>query len=338
MARRLTPALRVAGLLVGAALAVLLVRRVGVGALRTTLSRVGPEFLWMVAAYAAATAVTALPWGMLMPGSARPSWMAVIASRFAASGLNAILPFFGVGEAGRLLWMPKTAWPQGTASIVADRLLFLAAEALLILGAVVIAVRLSALPPMLDLVGVLIAVIIIAVSIAIGAIAARGHLARRGAVLLRRLGVHGKARATSRVAGGDEAGNLPLWDTALRDLLSGPRQRLLAGLAVHLVGRLLFALEVYAALRVLALPAGWRETIILSAVPIALSVVGSFIPSQLGIQEACQALVAGALGIGPAAGLAVVLLQRARQLLFIALSGLLMAFAPFGRHVSGDSD
>jgi uncharacterized membrane protein YbhN (UPF0104 family) len=291
----------------------------------------------MVAAYGAATAVSALPWGMLIPRSVRPSWMSVIASRFAASGVNALLPFVGVGEAGRLLWMAKTAWPQGTAAIVADRLLFLASGAVLILGAAGVAVGRSDVPPVLDLIGALVALAIIVVSVALGAIAARGSLARRGAALLRRLGLRRTARAASGVAG-EDAGNLPLWDTALRELLSGPKRRLLAGLTVHLAARLLFALEVYAGLRVLALPAGWRETLILSAVPIVLSVVGSFVPSQLGIQEACQALVAGALGIGPAAGLALVLLQRARQILFIALSGLLMAFAPFRRHAPGDGD
>jgi uncharacterized membrane protein YbhN (UPF0104 family) len=327
--------LRAAGLLVGGALAALLVHRVGIGALRSALSRVGPEFVWMVVAYGAATAVSALPWGMLIPRSARPSWLAVIATRFAASGLNALLPFVGVGEAGRLLWMTKSNWPQGTAAIVADRLLFLTSGALLILGAAGVAAGMPALPRVLDLIGALVAVAIAAVSVALGAIAARGNLARRGAALLRRLGLRRPAPAATGVAG-EDAGNLPLWDTALRDLLSGPKRRLLAGLMVHLAARLLFALEVYAGLRALALPAGWRETIIMSAVPIVLSVVGSFIPSQLGVQEACQALIAGALGIGPAGGLALVLLQRARQMLFIALSGLLMAFAPFRKPASDD--
>ena len=326
--------MRVAGLLVGGALAVVLVRRVGLGTLRSALSRVGPEFLWMVAAYAAATAVSALPWGMLIPRAVRPSWKAVIASRFAASGLNALLPFFAIGEAGRLLWMPRPSWPQGTAAIVADRLLFLATGALLLLAAAGIAVPLSDLPPMLDLVGALLALAIIAGSVALGVLATRGHLARRVAVLLRRLGLRRTAIAGPDGASDDDA-TLPIWDTALHDLLAGPKRRLLAGLAVHLAGRLLFALEIYAALRVLELPAGWRETMIMAAVPIALSVVGTFIPSQLGIQEACQALVAGALGIGPAGGLALVLLQRARQLLFIALSGLLMALAPARKPVPG---
>jgi len=324
--------LRVAGLLVGGALAVALVRRVGLGSLRSVLSRVGPEFLWMVAAYAAGTAVTALPWGMLIPRAVRPSWKAVVASRFAASGLNALLPFFAIGEAGRLLWMPRPSWPQGTAAIVGDRLLFLASGALMLLATAGVALLLSDLPPMLDLIGAIIALAIIAGIVALGALAARGHLARRGGLLLRRLGLRRTPPAGADGAGSDAA-VLPIWDTALRDLLAGPRRRLLAGLAVHLAGRLLFALEIYAALRVLELPAGWRETMIMAAVPIALSVVGTFIPSQLGIQEACQALVAGALGIGPAGGLALVLLQRARQLLFIALSGLLMALAPLRRSV-----
>lgn len=99
---------------------------------------------------------------------------------------------------------------------------------------------------------------------------------------------------------------------------------------MHLIARLLFALEIYAGLRLLGLPAGWRETSIFAAVPIALSVAGTFIPGQLGLQEGVQSLVAAALGIGPAAGLMLVLLQRVRQLLFVPLSGLLIALVTRG--------
>jgi uncharacterized membrane protein YbhN (UPF0104 family) len=315
----------------GLGLSAWLIARVGVAPIRAALSRVGSGFLWIVAAYAAATAVAAVPWGLLIPRARRPSWGAVVTSRFAASGVNALLPFFGLGEAGRLLWMPRPAWSSGTAAIVVDRLLFLVAGALLLIGGVGSA-RWSfpALPAALDLGGALVALVIVAGALAVAWLAAHGRIARRVAGLTRRLGLRRRAPDLTS-AGAAPAPSGPegqAWDEALRELLTGPKRALVAGLAVHVVARVLFAFEIYAGLRLLGLASGWRETLIFASVPIALSVVGTFIPGQIGIQEAVQALVATALGIGPAAGLALVLLQRARQLLFVPLSGVLMALVP----------
>jgi hypothetical protein len=328
MPRRTIPALRVAGLVVGTVLVALLVHRLGIHAIGSALSRVGPSFIWLVAAYSAGTVVGAIPWGMLIPSAMRPSWVAVVVSRFAASGVNVLLPFFGIGETGRLLWMPKPAWPYGTAAIVAERLLFIAAGAPLIVAGVYALRPLPGVPPWVVVGGTLLALAIISAALAIGGLAAHGQLARRTSQLLHRLGLRRVPPANAE--NGEAAVAAPLWDTALRDLLTGRKLPLLAALILQLFARLFFALEIYAGLRVLGLPAGWRETVVMAAVPIALSVLGTFVPGQIGIQEACQSLVAGALGIPPAAGLALVLLQRARQLLFIPLSAVLIAF-PLGR-------
>jgi uncharacterized membrane protein YbhN (UPF0104 family) len=298
-----------------------LVHRVGAASIAHALERVGSRFVWLVAAYAAATAVGAIPWALLLPVRARPSWPAVVSSRFAASGLSALLPFFGLGEAGRLLWMPRFDWSRGTAAIVVDRLIYLVAGALFLFAAAGSARSLGALPPQLISGAVVVALAILAVSAVVALIAARGQLGRVWNKVLARF-----APRRTRAPGA--------WEPSLRAMLVGPRRTLLAGLAIHLVSRLLFAVEVYAGLRLLGLPSGWRVTAIFAAVPIALSVAGTFIPGQLGLQEGVQALVAAALGIGPAAGLTLVLLQRVRQLLFVPLSGVLIAIVTRGNRGS----
>jgi hypothetical protein len=302
--------------LLGLGVTAFLIRRVGPAAIVHALARVGPRFIWIVIAYAAATAVGAIPWGLLLPRRARPSWGAVLTSRFAASGLAAVLPFFGIGEAGRLLWMPRPARPNGTAAIVVDRLIFLVAGALFLLGAVGSARSLGSLPAGLTTGAVVVALSIVVGVVGVAVVAAHGQLGR---ACVAAVGVLESPRAADRA-----------WEPALRAMLVGPRRPLIASLSVHLVSRLLFALEIYAGLRLLGLPSGWRETSIFAAVPIALSVAGTFIPGQLGLQEGVQALVAAALGIGPAAGLTLVLLQRVRQLLFVPLSGLLIAMVTRG--------
>ena len=127
MRHRSKNVLRVAGIIVGLACVVVGVRWTGVGAIRAALSRVGGNIAWMFVAYAAGTAVAAVPWRGLLPLWLRPSWGATLTSRFAASGVNALLPFFGLGEATRMLWLPRGQRTPGLAALVVDRLLFLAA-------------------------------------------------------------------------------------------------------------------------------------------------------------------------------------------------------------------
>ncbi len=229
--------------LLGLVLTGYLIRRVGAASIGHALERVGARFVWLVAAYAAATAVAAIPWALLLPARARPSWHAVVTSRFAASGLAALLPFFGLGEAGRLLWMPRVAWSSGTAAIVVDRLIYLVAGALFLFAAAGSARSLGSLPPQLISGAVVVALAILALSGGIALIAARGQLGRAWNRLLATF-----APGRSRAPGA--------WEPSLRAMLVGPRRTLLAGLTIHLASRLLFALEIYAGLAV-ARPAVW---------------------------------------------------------------------------------
>src|SRR5262245_52585619 len=119
--------LRGAGIALGLAAVIVGVKWTGVAAIHKALSQVGVNIAWMFVAYAAGTAVAAIPWRKLLPAWLRPSWGATLASRFAASGVNALLPFFGLGEASRLLWLPRGERSPGLAALVVDRLLFLAA-------------------------------------------------------------------------------------------------------------------------------------------------------------------------------------------------------------------
>ena len=179
MHRRLKTSLRGAGIALGLGAVVVGVKWTGVDAIHKALSRVGPNIAWMFAAYAAGTAVGAVPWRKLLPDWARPSWGATLTSRFAASGINALLPFFGLGEASRLLWLPRGERSPGLAALVVDRLLFLAAGMPILVIAALAATRVPAVPH-----GYLLAVLISAsvIFIAVAAVAigaARGRLVGR---------------------------------------------------------------------------------------------------------------------------------------------------------------
>jgi len=326
--------LRVAGIVVGLAAVVVGVKWTGVAAIHKALSQVGVNIAWMFVAYAAGTAVAAAPWRKLLPGAQRPSWGATLASRFAASGVNALLPFFGLGEASRLLWLPRGERSPGLAALVVDRLLFLAAGMPILVVAALAATRVPAVPHSYSLAVLLSAGIIFAAVAVVAVGAARGHLAGKLRWALVLFGVPPTAGADAAKANGDSGKAVDPVDNGLHTLLTGGRGRLAGGFALHVCARLLLAAEIYAGLQILGARVGVLGTLIFIAIPVGLSVIGTFVPGQIGLQEGASALVASALGIGPATGIALVFLQRLRQLVFVPLAGLLIALVPYGPRTS----
>jgi hypothetical protein len=199
MHRRLKTSLRGAGIALGVGAVVVGVKWTGVDAIHKALSQVGPNIAWMFAAYAAGTAVGAVPWRKLLPDWARPSWGATLTSRFAASGINALLPFFGLGEASRLLWLPRGERSPGLAALVVDRLLFLAAGMPILVIAALAATRVPAVPAGY-LLAVLISASVIFIAVAVVAIgAARGRLVGRLRWALIVFGVPTESSANPRI-------------------------------------------------------------------------------------------------------------------------------------------
>ncbi|HKO93941.1 MAG TPA: lysylphosphatidylglycerol synthase domain-containing protein [Polyangiaceae bacterium] len=312
--------LRLVPLLLGVLLVAAFVARIGVRSILEQLSQLGPGALAVVVPYAAGTALSGLPWAWLLEPRKRPSASAAIASRFAASGANSLLPLFGVaGEPCRLLWLPSAARAEGLAAIVVDRLLYNAVNGLwLLLGAV--AAFATRLPPLTSGLAAAVGVGMFGFSLLALRAVARWKLAHGLQRLLRRL--LGNAYRDPEIAA--------RVDTALQRLLEAPARPLLVkGLLVHCAARVFISAEVLVALWSLRAPTTFTEALVLSSVPIATSVVASSIPSQMGIQEGAQAFICAALGHDPALGLVLVLLGRLRQLVFLPLTlGLLAAARP----------
>jgi len=334
MHRRWKTTLRGAGIALGLGAVVVGVKWTGVAAIHKALSQVGPNIAWMFVAYAAGTAVGAVPWRKLLPDWARPSWGATLTSRFAASGINALLPFFGLGEASRLLWLPRGERSPGLAALVVDRLLFLAAGMPILVIAAVAATRVPAVPHSYLLAVSISAVVIFLAVTAVAVGAAQGRLVGKLRWALIMFGVPPTAGNGPRSGDGGRSNAdgdaIDPVDRGLHNLLTGARAPLAGGFALHICARLLLAAEIYVGLRILGAPVGVLGTLIFIAIPVGLSVIGTFVPGQIGLQEGASALVASALGIGPATGIALVFLQRLRQLVFVPLAGLLIALVPYG--------
>jgi hypothetical protein len=271
----------------------------------------------MLVPYALGTALAAFPFAWLLQGRVHLRASATIGSRFAASGANALLPFLGfAGEPCRLLWLPSHAHPSGLAAIVIDRLLYNFAGGLLLLfgAGVALSTRLS---PTVALLAAVTAVFIMLLTVLVILAVLRWGI---GA------GVHGLIGRFLGSAYGERELGVQV-DTAMRALLRRPKRLLVRGLALHILGRAVLGVEVYVALWSLDAPTLVRDAVVLATVPVVTSLFASAIPSQIGVQEGAQALACAALGFDPALGLALVLLQRLRQLAFVPLTPLLIAGA-----------
>jgi len=314
----LRSSLRLLPLLLGVLLVPAFVARIGVRAILDELRQLGPEALLVLLPYAAGTALSGLPWAWLLEQRHRPSAGAAIASRFAASGANALLPFFGLaGEPCRLMWLPSSARAEGLAAIVVDRLLYNSVSGLwLVVGAA--AALATTLPQLTSALGAAVGVAIFAFSLLALRAIARWKMARGLQRILRRL--LGNAYRDPEVAARVDAAIAQLLEPEARPLL-------VKGLLLHVAARVVSSAEVLVGLWSLGAPTTLAEALVLSSVPIATSVVASSIPSQIGVQEGAQAFACAALGHDPALGLVLVLLARLRQLVFVPVTLLLLAAA-----------
>jgi hypothetical protein len=307
-------------LLLGLLLVVLFASHIGIAAIGRELARLGPSAVLILVPYAVGTAIGAWPWALLLPPALRPSPSGTIASRFAASGSNALLPFFGVaGEPTRLLWLPPEGRARGLAAIVVDRVLYNCASALLLLAAAA-ASSATRLPTNLRLAAGAIALLTLLATLTGGWIVSRAGVGQRLSRMLRKLlGGHPDHHFGAEV------------DQALRRLLTGERAALRSGLLVHVIGRAALAAETYVALRSLRAPATLAEALVLATAPIASALFASSIPSQLGVQEGILTLTCHALGLNAALGLTLALLIRLRQLVFVSLTPILLTL-PDAKH------
>ena len=304
---KLTPwrIVRVLGLAAALALLVVLIVHLGPRKIGGELLAAGPGFLWLLVLHALAVALSALPWHVLLPPAARPRLHQSIASRFVAAGANAVLPIVAfAGDFVRLWWVPeKRDRPAAIAAIIVDRLTYGAANVFTVLAGVLALVHVSSLPPIYlraALMGAIVLVLVVGIGMVV---ASRYKMIGRIHRLIRRV-----RHKHPENHFGDDA------DLHVERMLREPRGLALA-FAGNLGSRIAVSAEIYLAFWLLGIHLDWDELLVFAALPIVVAVAGALVPSQIGVQEGVQALVAASFGIPATTAVAVVLLLRIRSLL-----------------------
>ena len=111
----------------------------------------------------------------------------------------------------------------------------------------------------------------------------------------------------------------------LIEFYTGSRRRFAAALGLALVNWLLGAAELYATLWFLGNPVTVAEAWIIEAVAQLVRTATFFIPASIGAQEGAFVVICGAMTGQPALGLAVALVRRCREIVWI-LWGLLLGW------------
>ncbi|MDB5694273.1 MAG: hypothetical protein JWO81_3336 [Alphaproteobacteria bacterium] len=295
-----------AAILVGLGLAFTLLLGNDLGRIGRILLAARWSILIVVALHVPQTFFSVVAWRRLLVPS--PPLRILYAFRWIRDSVNTLLPVAQVGGdfvRVRLLAARGLPLTAAAASGVVDVSLEMGTQILFTLGAILL---LLAGPHLGDAGPVALAAAAGSVAVAalffgaqrIGLLRLAERLAERGGGWDRLSGLHEAVVALSR-----------------------ERRRLWLSGVLHLVAWLLGGLESYAALKVLGLPGGVREAIVIEALGHASRAVGFMIPGALGVQEGGYVLICAMFGIGAPGALALSLIRRVRELI-LGVPGLIL--------------
>ncbi len=305
-------ALRIGGFVLAIGILAYIVARIGVHALLDQLGQVGWGYTWILVIHAFALVIASIPWWVLLPVGRRPTLGGAIASRIFASGANAVLPLFGLGgELVRLVWLKKHDRASGVAALVVDRLMYGVASATLLAVGLVGLLHLPQLPD--DYART--ATIGVAVLLVLSAV---------GTIVALRTGMGARIHRLIQRFRKQVDHDTQFGDSVDRDMATMLQVRSAApwlAWLLHSLARGLIGAEIVLGFYLLGAPLAWDEALVFAALPVILALAGAIVPSQLGVHEGAQALIATSLGISPTTAVAVVLLMRIRQLISAAIIG-----------------
>jgi len=296
------------GLGVGLAAAAALVAWQGFGEVARALSVGGWAILVVVPLFTLPLLLATEAWRVLFPPGRVPGFPFALHASWVGFGVNWLLPVAMVGgEAAKVRLMHRREMDArlGAASVVVDKTIQVGTQAAYaVLG--------------LALLGALRAPGGIVLPVSVGAL-----LLGLGTWAFWRLQLRGLFGATwTRLRaflpgalgkGGDLEADAEAVDAEIRAIY-GARRRWIASFLWRMGFRILWAAEVWVALRLLGHPVGVVEAVIVESLAQAGRAAGFLLPGGLGAQEGAILAAATAVGVGPEIALALALVRRVREL------------------------
>ena len=254
------------------------------------------------------------------PESNRPGFWRIFKVYIAADCVNTVLPAANVGGelAKSYLLMPDMPVSESASSVVANKTV----EALsgVIFAATGVGIALLSLPMEGQVrTGFAVAVLVIGSGSALAYLVQRRRPLTRLLDLLIRLGLWRRHLEQRR----DSVARM---DDNLSAFYGTHRWRFPGCFVLHLVSWALGALEIFLIVRLMGVDVTFTTAFLVSALAFVIKAAFFFVPANLGTFEAGHTYLFFLLGMDPALGLSVALIQRTRRLLWVGL-GMVLGYS-----------
>lgn len=307
-------ALKALYLLIGVALLGVVVAEIDVAEVGGQVTAVGLGFAAIVAVYFVAFALDSVTWHLTIPSAPFDAAWAyrIWKVRMVGEAFNIVMPAAGMGgEPAKAVLLKKhygTSYREGTASLILAKTINLIALVVFLVGGFVLMIGGTSLPAAYE------------------GVAAAGLAALGAGVILffavQRFGITSLA--------GTWISRRPLgrrieavlhhvrdMDARLVRFYRDSRGRFAVAFHLALLNWLLGVVEVYLTLLFVGHPVSWADAWIIEAVAQLVRTGTFFIPASIGAQEGAFLLVCGAITGSPSVGVAVSVVRRLREVIWI---------------------
>jgi len=294
--------------LVGGALLVVTVRRVGWADVERSISSVGWWYVPIVALGGIRFAARTRAW-QLCADLRSLTFSRLFSATLTADALGNLTPLGLLASEPAKVYFVKdrVELVPAVASVTAENAFYIVSVLVMIAAGAIVFFERAPMPPAL----------VSTARLAVAAMAVTAVIAvwigRRRPAILSRL-----AQRIARWSGrrGDTSGRFREFESRIYGVFSWPASRIARVLSWEALFHLAAFAEVVLVLRLL--PGGgagtWLDAFVLESAGRLIIVLFKFVPYRLGVDEAGTAMVAGALGLDPAVGVALALVRRVRVL------------------------
>jgi hypothetical protein len=311
----------------GAALFAWSIRRAGIDAVEDGVRRIGSGFLVVFVLGGLRGLARAAAWRMCVLAEHRPGLATMFAAYAAGDAIGNVTPFgFLISEPSKIVLLRKRIdTPASIAALTIENLFYSAAVVvMLVVGAV--ALTAFAVPPRISVASAAIVAATIATAIVVGIAATRRQMIGRAFESI------ATAPAIDR--------HFSRWLPAVREtgdrlaqFAARSRRALLPVILLEASYHLLAVAEIWFVVGLITGAApGLLTALVLEYVNRTITVAFQFVPMWLGVDEAGTSLATGILGLGPATGVSLALVRKARIAVWTAI-GLAVAIRFSGSQV-----
>jgi hypothetical protein len=309
-------------LLLGAALLIGIVWRIGLAALARDLGTLGWGLVPILGIESLSVLLNTLGWALAFPPGERPVGpRRLLAARLAGDGVNYLTPSATVGGELLRIRLLGPGVPLGVrwASVSVAKVGQTVGQAVFVLLGLAVALpALTGGAPWIGWLGAGTGAVLIGTGFVW--LVGRGLWATL-AGLARRIGLRHLVPAAWAAPGRD-------LDTVLARL-SEPR--VVACLTCFVGGWAVGAAEIYLILQWLGAPVAWQTALALETGSVLIDGILFFVPAKVGTQEGGKVVLFAALGLSPAHGLTVGVIRRIRELTYAGLGLAALGWLTAGR-------